>query len=160
MLSAACLVEGDPLGGPHGGAGGYVPPDDGSAPDPDVTPPEDSGGPAPDSGVPDAEPDSGPDSGPDATPDTGSAPTWGQIFERYIAPGTKGNCASCHGLSDSSAAYQWLKERGQISGTSSPIVTSGSDFSWFGGFMPFGGPRSYPAAEADMKAWVAAGATE
>ncbi len=182
LSCASCLAVTDPLGGPHGGAGGYVPPsDDASWPEPDsgVAPDsgvEDSGhigpdsGPPEDSGDPDSEhADSGHDAGEDADHDSGHdsghdtgppPPTWDDIFTKYVASGTKGGCGGCHGLSTAKDAYDFLKQGGQIDGTSSAIVTSGSDFSWFGGFMPPGGPSSYPEAVADMKAWVAAGALD
>lgn len=179
LLSAACLVEGDPLGGPHGGVGGYVPPgggEDAGWPEPDgglvdSAPPEDSALPdtgTPDTGTPDTGPiDAGHDSATDAPvdtapPDTGPPPpTWSDIFDKYVKSGTVGGCGGCHGLSTAKEAYSWFSGNGQIKGTSSPIVIQGqSMFSWFGGFMPPAGPSSEPQAASDMKAWVAAGALD
>jgi len=139
-LSAACGDPGAaPLGGPFGGNGGYVPPslDSGSGPGPD------SGSVPPDTG-------------------TGSAPTWTEVFDRYLAPGTIGNCGECHGGTGTpKGMYQFFVGQDQIRGKESPIVSrSASEVSWFGGFMPLGGPSSNAAAEADMKAWVAAGALD
>jgi hypothetical protein len=55
--------------------------------------------------------------------------------------------------------YASLKAAGYINGTSSTLTINGSSpITWFGGGMPPGGPASSPAAQADMKAWVAAGA--
>ncbi len=122
-----------------------VGPDTGSAP----PPPDASTKPPPDSGSTPPPVDAGP-----------SAPTWTSIFTKYLARGTKGNCTQCHSqMSSASAAYSYLSGTHQISGTSSAIISaSKSDLSWYGGNMPPGGPRTYPAAAADLAAWVAAGA--
>ncbi len=174
LMCAACGDPGGaPLGGPYGGAGGYVPPGqpDAETLDPDsgtAPPPEDSGVGSPDSGDPDSGPvdsggpsDSGHDAGHDAGHDTGApAPTWTEIYDSYIKKGTIGGCGGCHTATTAHSAYMWLENMGQISGTSSAIVTSGSEITWFGGFMPPGGPTSAPKAAAEMEAWVAAGALE
>jgi hypothetical protein len=88
------------------------------------------------------------------------APTWSSIFASYFASGTVGNCSSCHGgTSTASGLYTWLKGKGQINGTTSALADpSQSVLSWLGGNMPPSGPSSDPAAESDIKAWVAAGA--
>jgi hypothetical protein len=139
--AAGCVACGDPgapLGGPFGGTTGYTAPDSGTAPDVDV---------------PDA---------PRGDSSHGDAPTWTQIYDRYLAAGTVGNCGGCHSfLGTAGEAYDSLSSSGQIHGTSSPIVSHGdSDMSWFGGFMPLGGPSSDSAAESEMNAWVAAGALQ
>jgi hypothetical protein len=179
-LAIACGDGGAPLGGPYGGNGNYTNPTNGSGPvvvggSPDgggmmPPPPGDSGTAPPptDSGTAPPPTDSG---GPPPPTDSGSkpvdsappptAPTWTEIYTKYLAAGTPGNCGSfCHSsMGDPSGAYNYLQGRGQISGTSSGLVsTYSSDLSWFGGNMPPGGPGSYPTAAADMQAWAAAGA--
>ena len=88
----------------------------------------------------------------------GAAPTWTGIFQSYLASGTEGHCASCHGQTSSATnAYSWLKSKGYIAGTGSALASNGSCLTFFGGNMPPGGPSDAQAA-ADVTAWVAAGA--
>jgi hypothetical protein len=85
--------------------------------------------------------------------------TWSKLYSTYFASGTAGNCVSCHSFGSSTTSlYTKLKQVGQISGTSSKIVTSSSILVWFGGTMPEGSTAKNAAAVADLKAWVAAGA--
>jgi hypothetical protein len=91
---------------------------------------------------------------------TVAALTWSQIYAKYFATGTAGHCVDCHSSfgASASALYTHLKNAGQISGTSSPLVTSRSILLWSGGNMPQDGTGTDAAAVADLKAWVAAGA--
>jgi hypothetical protein len=178
LVTVACGDPGGetPVDGPYGVLPGRVPPRPNLEPQPDAgdtdsSPPEDAGNGPEDAGIDAPEPppedsgdidtgkpdDAGHDSGHDTGPPT---PTWDDIFKNYVASGTPGGCGGCHGQSTASGAYTWLKEIGQIDGKASAMVTKDSDFSWFGGFMPPGGPTSEPDAVRDMKAWVAAGAVE
>jgi polyvinyl alcohol dehydrogenase (cytochrome) len=115
-----------------------------------------------DGGVPDAGTDAGaPDSAVDGgTPDAGSGLTWTSIYNNYFAAGTTGHCPQCHGAaSTATGLYDFLQTSGQIAGTASPLVDpDASVLTWFGGGMPPGGPTDLPQAEADLIAWVAAGA--
>jgi hypothetical protein len=94
-----------------------------------------------------------------------SAPTWSAIFAAYLGPGTSGSCgrsSACHAteMSDPSAAYRWLSERGYIDGPRSALVSrTNSCLKWFGGNMP---PRGEPSEDAarDLRAWATAGAQE
>jgi hypothetical protein len=88
-----------------------------------------------------------------------AAPTWTQIWTNYLKSGTVGNCSHCHGSTGSaSGAYNWLKNKGYISGTSSALVDPNrSCLTWYGGNMPTNGATS-PQAAKDMNAWAAAGA--
>jgi hypothetical protein len=88
------------------------------------------------------------------------APTFSEIYSAYLASGTVGNCVSCHRaeMGSASSAYSWLSGIGQISGASSRLTGPGSCLTWYGGTMPFGGPRSDPQAVSAMNAWAAAGA--
>jgi polyvinyl alcohol dehydrogenase (cytochrome) len=106
-----------------------------------------------DSGVPDASVDAG-------VPDAPTVLTWSSIYNSYFATGTVGHCANCHNAATTaSGLYTFLESRGQIAGTASPLAIRGaSRLTWFGGTMPPGGPLSLPEAEADIAAWVAAGA--
>lgn len=90
--------------------------------------------------------------------------TFSQVYSKYLASGTTGNCASlfCHGgIGSASSCYSWLQSKGQINGTSTPALTSSrsSVVSWYGGNMPPSGPSASGAAQAvaDMNAWAAAG---
>jgi hypothetical protein len=90
---------------------------------------------------------------------TASAPTWTKIYQTYFATGTAGHCIDCHSFGASATAlYTELKASNQINGTNSRLVSNGSILTWFGGIMPEGGSATNPAAVADLKAWVAAGA--
>jgi hypothetical protein len=99
---------------------------------------------------------------PAAAPDP---PTWETIYSRYFGPGTVGGCGrgrKCHAeaMADAPSAYAWLKQRGYIAGTQSPLVSrTNSCLRWFGGNMP---PRGAPNDEAirDLGAWVAGGAPD
>ena len=104
--------------------------------------------------------DSGTTQPQDSGTQTQTAPTWTQVFNSYLAGGTKGRCSSCHSEGSSkSNLYSWLKSRGYISGTSSALVDPNqSCLSWYGGNMPTNGPSSWSAAVTDMNAWAAAGA--
>ncbi|MET0342404.1 MAG: PQQ-binding-like beta-propeller repeat protein [Polyangiales bacterium] len=86
--------------------------------------------------------------------------TWSGIVATYFGATTMGRCANCHAeMSDPKGAYAFLTARGHLDGTRSRLVLKpGSPLSWFGGPMPPGGPASWPEAERDLKAWVAAGA--
>jgi hypothetical protein len=91
------------------------------------------------------------------------APTWSEVFDRYLAPGTDGACGrsrACHAaeVRDAASAYGWLAQRGYIAGTDSPIAsTTNSCLRRLGGNMP---PRGGDNAQAaiDVRAWAAAGA--
>jgi hypothetical protein len=91
------------------------------------------------------------------------APTWSEVFDRYLALGTQGGCArsaGCHAseMKDATSAYAWLSQRGYISGTDSALVSPrNSCLRWFGGNMPPKGHDDADAAQA-LSAWVAAGA--
>lgn len=100
----------------------------------------------------------------EAAPAPEAAPTWGQIYERYLAVGSVGSCArsaACHGsqMSDAASAYQWLREHGFIDGAKSALVQSNSCLRWFGGNMPPRGADDRRAVD-DLVAWVAAGARQ
>ncbi len=97
------------------------------------------------------------------------APTWTQIYNAYLAAGaTVGHCGDvgCHAntlkgvqCNNKTNCYNTLKNTGYINGTGSKLtITGSSPLTWFNGNMPPAGPASSPAAAADMKAWVAAGA--
>lgn len=90
---------------------------------------------------------------------TGTVPTWTDLYADYFAAGTAGDCVLCHTFGATKASlYSTLQSNGQINGTSSPIVTSSSILTWFGGTMPQGGSTTNPAAVDALNAWVAAGA--
>jgi hypothetical protein len=99
---------------------------------------------------------------PASVPDS---PTWTLIYARYFGRGSAGACAQagrCHAgtMADANSAYEWLKQRGYISGTQSALVSrTNSCLRWFGGNMP---PRGFSNDDAtrDLEAWVAAGAPE
>jgi len=104
-----------------------------------------------------------------ATGDGAVPPTWTQIYNAYLAAGaTVGHCGDvgCHAntlkgvqCNNKANCYTTLKNTGYINGTASKLtITGSSPLTWFNGNMPPGGPASSPAAAADMKAWVAAGA--
>jgi hypothetical protein len=98
---------------------------------------------------------------PEAAVDVEVPPSWGAIYQRYLAPGTQGNCGAhgCHAheMVDAASGYAWLAQRGYIAGTQSSLVMGNSCLRWFGGNMP---PRGAANDEAtrDLGAWVAAGA--
>jgi hypothetical protein len=113
-----------------------------------------------DGGVPDAGADGGVADGGGTEGDGGGAPTWQFLYNTYFAAGTVGHCSNCHVTANSATGlYAWLVEKGQIAGTDSALARPGdSRLTWFGGTMPLGGPADLPQAEADITAWVAAGA--
>ncbi len=178
-LVACGSVDDPPLGGPFGGTTAPTDPNaaNGNNPsDPNNPDPNNNNNTGTDAGTTQSQ-DSGTtqskdsgttqskDSGTTQTQDSGTtqtqtAPTWTQIFNSYMASGTKGRCSSCHSQGSSkSSLYTWLQGRGYISGTSSALVDSSqSCLSWYGGNMPTNGPSSYSAAVSDMNAWAAAGA--
>lgn len=144
ILAPAACGDGAPLGGPWGGTEDPVAPN---------THPAADAGPADDSGD---ETDSS------ASPDTSTAaPTWTDVFNKYLAKGTTGNCAAsgCHSqMGNKSQAYSWLQALGYIAGKNSVLVSpTSSCLSWYGGNMPIGGGGN-PQAKSDMDAWAAAGA--
>ena len=107
------------------------------------------------------------DAGAAAPVDAGAPPgvlmpdvsTWAGLYGAYFGPGSVGHCTNCHSeLGSADAAYDFLREKGQIDGTNSKLVKEGSQLTWFGGNMPPAGPTSYPEAERDLRAWVASGA--
>jgi hypothetical protein len=84
--------------------------------------------------------------------------TFSQLYTKYLAGGTIGNCVPCHGGTGSaSSMYSWLQGKGYVGGAS-PRLTStiGSCLSWYGGNMPPGGPQNAQAV-SDFNAWAAAG---
>jgi hypothetical protein len=98
----------------------------------------------------------------------GGTPTWTQLYNTYLGPGTIGSCvmAGCHPevKSSPSAWYSYLVMEGQIGG-GEPLLTStggSSVLSWFGAgavlAMPPGGPTTNASAEKDFDLWAAAGA--
>jgi hypothetical protein len=106
-----------------------------------------------------------PSPSPVATPPIRPAPTWSQIYERYLAVGREGGCGrsnACHAadMKDAASAYSWLRSRGYIAGKDSVLVSPhNSCLRWFGGNMPPHG-TSNDEAVVDLTAWVAAGAAE
>jgi hypothetical protein len=110
----------------------------------------DAGGPPPpphDGGGPPPPQDSGMQS---------SAPTWTQLYDKYLASGTVGQCGGCHSsMHSASGSYSYMQQRGQIPGIGDPAQ---SCLTWLGGNMPPGGPSSTGTAAADFEAWKAAGA--
>jgi polyvinyl alcohol dehydrogenase (cytochrome) len=114
----------------------------------------------PDAGT-DAGTDAGSDAGTDAgVPDASTGPTWSALYTAYFAAGTVGHCSNCHAPTNTATGlYTFLQTRGQIDGVNSRLAQTGNSIlTWFGGTMPLGGPSSLPQAEADVRAWVAAGA--
>jgi hypothetical protein len=99
----------------------------------------------------------------DPTPET-AAPTWTTLYAEYFAAGRQGGCAAgtCHAaqMGDAAAAYAWLRQRGYIAGTQSPLVSpTNSCLRWFGGNMPPRGEPN-PRAAREISAWVSAGARD
>jgi len=87
------------------------------------------------------------------------APTWTDLYTKYLAVGTIGNCdGSCHHHSQCSSAsscYSWIG-----TGNHGAVANGGGLFSWDSGYMPTNGPTSEPQAESDFAAWVAAGSLD
>jgi hypothetical protein len=140
---AGCGGADGPLGGPHDGTESTIAPTPGNVNDVPVEDGDDGG-------------TSGADGG---TSSSGPALTFAQIFSKYLASGTPGNCTECHAqMSNASTSYGWLVGQGYVQGASSLLVHPGSCLSWYGGTMPPGGSPSDPQAVSDMNAWAAAGA--
>lgn len=141
-LLAGCSGANGPLGGPHGGTESTIAPTAGNVNDVSF----DDG----DAG--------GNGTGDGSTSSSGPARTFGEIFGKYLAGGTVGNCTLCHAqMSSASASYSWLASQGYVMGASSLLVLPGSCLSWYGGTMPPGGSQDAQAV-SDMNAWAAAGA--
>lgn len=85
-------------------------------------------------------------------------PTWSQLYTKYLASGTIGNCSPCHSsIATPSTCYSWLQTKSMVGGANPVLATSaGSCLSWYGGNMPPFGPQS-AAAVADFTAWGKAG---
>jgi hypothetical protein len=131
-------------------------------------------------GNPEPEPDAGSADGgvseasADAAPEASEpAPTWTQIYARYIGPGTPGHCSGtggCHTTSragfkcgtSASECYAGLVQAGMVTpanGAQSPLGLVGqSPLVWLGGGMPLDDDTPNAAAGAAVQAWVAAGA--
>ena len=100
---------------------------------------------------------------------SGSAPTWTQLFNNYLAAGTIGNCGAaspCHQVDGNLGGncgtagdcWTWIGLQGQ-GGLAD--CQGGGLFSWdVHGYMPQNGPTSEPQAEADFTAWIAAGSLD
>lgn len=127
--------------------------------------------------APDAGPEGAADAGADAN-DSGAstdgsastAPTFGQVFDTLLGPGSVGHCTNCHAnghaafkCSNKSDCYASLVSRGLVTpganASASPLGSpDGSPLAWFGGSMPLDdGAPSEAAADAITK-WLAAGA--
>ncbi len=142
-LVAGCSGADGPLGGPHGGSESTLGPTAGNVNDVSI----------------DAGDDGGSSSSGDGASSSSPARTFSQIFSKYLAAGTPGNCTLCHAqMSSASASYAWLASQGYVTGASSLLVLPGSCLSWYGGTMPPGGSQSDAQAVSDMNAWAAAGA--
>jgi hypothetical protein len=126
-----------------------------------------AGGP-PDAGAPDVGP--GRESGVDAA---GVAPTFTQLYNTYLGPGTPGHCnnAGCHASTPrggflcgttKSSCYAGLVSAGLVTpgpnAASSPLGSDQSPLAWFGGGMPLDDPSPNDTAAAAVTAWLAAGA--
>ncbi|HEX4337487.1 MAG TPA: hypothetical protein VH062_16345 [Polyangiaceae bacterium] len=139
-LASACRSSGSPLGGPYGGNGSHLGPTDGGFPIVDAT-----------YTVPT------PPVMPGAI--SGAPGTWTHIFTAYLQTGAVGNCTYCHPqMADPAKSYKWLDGEGYMDGKGSPLVTSDSCLSWYGGDMPPGTPPAAADAKAEMDTWAAAGA--
>ena len=180
----ACGSEaGHPMGGPYGGDGTDVAPnhggsgpgssadggaletDGGSAPGTDSGPGKtgvgDAGGSGSEGGPP---PPPAKDGGvspppPPPPPPPPGAPTWTDIHNKYLVS-SLGHCQDCHSsFSSPSGSYSYLRGKGYINGTTSPLVDPNqSCLTWYGGNMPKNATGPQPQAVADMNAWAAAGA--
>jgi hypothetical protein len=83
--------------------------------------------------------------------------TWTEVYTKYLASGTIGNCNNCHAMGNPKAAYSYLQSMGYVGGANPSLTsTSRSCLSWYGGNMPLFGPQSAQAV-SDMNAWAAAG---
>lgn len=168
MSALACSSSGEPLGGPHGGTTNSLPPpsegststasssgDASSSADVGGT---SSGGTTVPSGCGGSE-DAGASEG-------GAAPTWTEIYTKYLSANSPAACAACHThatqMPTASASYTYLASEGYIGGACPTLVQVGAScLSWYGGDMPPGGtgnPASDAQAVIDMNAWAAAGA--
>ena len=103
--------------------------------------------------------DGGVDGGSDGGASDAGTLSWQSLYTTYFGPGTVGRCSNCHAdATTADGLYVKLQNAGQIDGTDSLLSKPGSILTWFGGTMPLGGPSDAPQAEADITAWVAAGA--
>lgn len=148
-------TDGSPLGGPYGGTTVVPPPD--AAPTISAAKANrcKTSGLAAGDGTPTTGVQVAGDSG--SPGDGGDAPTWTQVYGRYLQ-GCTG--PGCHvEMTTSNGAYAWLVSQGYINGTSSNLANPlKSCLKWYGGDMPpCGGDDAL--AVADMNAWVAAGAS-
>jgi hypothetical protein len=91
-------------------------------------------------------------------PPSGATPTWSSIWTK---DGFSNTCHSCHKqASSASTAYTWLKQQGQISGTTSPIASEENSVLYiFQGSMPPDGNGIDEAAKCAIVDWAAAGAS-
>jgi hypothetical protein len=105
---------------------------------------------------------SGSSSGGSSASSSGAASpvTWTEVYDRYLATGTIGNCTNCHGTVSPSAAFSFLQGKGYVGGPNPSLTNpSQSCLTWYGGNMPPFGPQSAQAV-SDMNAWAAAGAKD
>jgi hypothetical protein len=179
----ACGSEaGHPMGGPYGGDGTEVAPNnggsgsgtsDGGSAESDggqgvvpgidsgtVNPGVDAGGGKVDAGS--QPPPPGKDSGtspPPPPPPPPPSATWTSIHNKYLVS-SLGHCQDCHSsFSSPSSSYSYLRGKGYITGTASPLVDPNqSCLTWYGGNMPKNATGPQPQAVADMNAWAADGA--
>ena len=91
-------------------------------------------------------------------PPSGATPTWSSIWTK---DGFSNTCQRCHKqASSASTAYTWLKQQGQISGTTSPIASEENSVLYiFQGSMPPDGNGIDEAAKCAIVDWAAAGAS-
>lgn len=123
-----------------------------------------------DAGAPDANDGSTPpvDAG-------GPPPTWTQIYNTYLGPGTPGHCSGTGGCHTSTRGgfkcgtnkadcYDGLVAAGLVSPNdpaASPLgIVGQSPLVWLGGGMPLDNAAANPQAAAAVQAWVNAGAPE
>jgi hypothetical protein len=124
--------------------------------------PSPSAGQSPEAGVPDA-----------PAAKTGPAPTWTQVYDDFLGPGTPGHCSGVRGChvteragfkcgNNKDECFAGLVSAGLVTpanGAQSPIGIPGhSPLSWFGGVMPKDNAVPNAKAAAAVQAWVAAGA--
>jgi hypothetical protein len=84
------------------------------------------------------------------------APEWNELYWKYMAKGTVGDCPSCHAeASTAPETYRWLAKQQYMVGNPPYLVDPrASIFSWLGGDMPPEGPSRYVRAEKDFAAWA------
>ena len=95
-----------------------------------------------------------------ASPQTGDGvPGWNDLYRKYMAVGTVGDCASCHAEARTAAeTYRWLAGQQYMIGSPPYLIDPRTScFSWLGGDMPPDGPSSYAGARRDFQAWANAG---